>query len=132
MASPKISFRVPEETYGALLKLAEIEHKTVAELSRELLEVGMGKRTTPDMDILTRLQFLEMTIAEMMARGVKASAVAAYYAKLATETTDEATHFITTSGQILDNETKVKRAKERQKRSREIAQHFLTAPLEQI
>lgn len=132
MPAPKLSFRVSPERYATIIKLAEVERKTVTELMNELIDTGLGQRATADADIKAELQFLEVRLSELIARGIKGSAVAAYYAKLATETTDETACYITTDGQVLDPETKKKRAQERQKRAREIAKHFLTAPLEKI
>ena len=38
MASPKISVRLDNDTYSNLLKLAQLERKTITELVRELIE----------------------------------------------------------------------------------------------
>jgi hypothetical protein len=137
MASPQITVRLDPEMYKAVLKLAQIEKKTLAEFTRELIEQGLGKHQSIETEVLDRLNIISAELGELLARSVKASAVAAYYAKLSTETTDESAHYITTNpklqgGQVLDKETKKQRAQDRQKRSREIANHFLTAPLDQI
>lgn len=132
MPSPKLSVRVSDETYSTLIKLAEIEKKSITELVRELIDQGLGKRQTIEQDVLDEVRMMRIETGEFIARAIKASAVGAYYAKLATESTDEATHFITTGGQVLDKETKKQRALDRQKRSREIAQRFLTAALDDM
>lgn len=44
MASPKVSVRLDSETYANLLKLAQVERKTITELVRELIDLGLTKR----------------------------------------------------------------------------------------
>lgn len=137
MASPKLSFRLPEETYKMLLKLAEVEKKTITELARDLIETGLGKRSTIEQDLLEEMRMMRIETGELIARAVKASGHATYYSKLACEASDETAHFITTNpklegGQVLDNESKSQRAHARAKKKKEIADYYLTAPFEKI
>jgi predicted DNA-binding protein len=137
MASPKISMRVPEETYAMLLKLAEVEKKTIAELARDLIETGLGKRSTIEQDLLDEMRMMRIETGELIARAVKASGHATYYSKLACEASDETAHFITTNpklegGQVLDSESKSQRAHSRRKKMKEIADFYLTAPFEKL
>jgi hypothetical protein len=137
MASPKISFRLPEETYTMLLKLAEVEKKTIAELARDLIETGLGKRSTIEQDLLDEMRMMRIETGEMIGRAVKASGHAAYFSKLACEAGEETAHYITTNpklegGQVLDSESKQQRAQARRKKSKEIADTYLSAPFEKL
>lgn len=137
MASPKLSFRLPEETYKTLLKLAELERKTVTEMCKELIEGGLGKRATVEQDLLDEMRMMRIEMGELTARAVKASGHASYYSKLACESSEETSHFITTNpklegGQVLDNESKSQRSQARAKKKKEIADYYLTAPFEKI
>jgi predicted DNA-binding protein len=132
MPSPKISFRLPEETYKMLLKLAEVEKKTIAELSRDLIETGLGKRSTIEQDLLDEMRMMRIEMGELTARAVKASGHAAAYALLATRYTNETQHYTVTQGQTLDEETKKQRQLGWEKYAREIAEKFLTRPFEKL
>lgn len=133
MPSPKISFRVPEETYKMLLKLAEVEKKTIAELARDLIETGLGKRSTIEQDLLDEIRMMRIEMGELTARAVKASGHAAAYALTATRFTNETQHFLATKGeQTLDEETKKQRQLGWEKYAREIAEKFLTWPFEKL
>jgi len=137
MASPKISFRLPEETYKMLLKLAEVEKKTITEMAKDLIETGLGKRSTIEQDLLDEMRMMRIETGELIGRAVKASGHAAYYSKLACEASDETAHFITTNpklegGQVLDAESKSQRSQTRRKKMREIADFYLTQPFEKL
>lgn len=137
MASPKLSFRLPVDTYKTLLKLAELEGKTVTEMSKELIETGLGKRSTIEQDLLDEMRMMRIETGELIARAVKASGHATYYSKLACEASEETAHYITTNpklegGQVLDAESKQQRAHSRAKKKKEIANYYLTAPFEKL
>lgn len=137
MPSPKLSVRVSDETYATLLKLAEIEKKTMTELVKELIEQGLGKRQNIEQDLLDEIRMLRMEAGEFIARAIKASAHAAYNSKLACDLADETTHYITTNpklegGQVLDSESKAQRAQARRKKMKEIADFYLNQPFENI
>jgi predicted DNA-binding protein len=137
MASPKLSFRLPEETYKMLLKLAEVEKKTITELARDLIETGLGKRSTIEQDLLDEMRMMRIETGELIARAVKAGGHAAYYSKLACEASEETAHYITTNpelkgGQVLDAESKQQRSTSRAKKKKDIANHYLTEPFEKI
>lgn len=93
MPSPKLSVRVSDTTYTTLLKLAEIEKKSMTELVRELIEQGLGKREDMSTQILDEVRFRHMEMAELVARAVKAGGQAAAYALLSTRFTSESQHF---------------------------------------
>jgi hypothetical protein len=135
MAAPQISVRMSPELYKALVKLSQMEHKNLAELTRELIETGLGTKTTPQADIKTELQFMEMRLSELIARGVKGSAIASYYAKLATETTEETAHYLTTAikgGEVLNKEAKKQRIDDRRQTARKVSEHFMTESLDKL
>lgn len=132
MPSPKLSVRVSDETYTTLLKLAEIEKKSMTELVRELIEGGLGKRQDIDAQILDEIRLRHMEMAELVARAVKASAHAAAYAQLATRFTTETQHYTVTQGQTLDDESKKQRQAGWAKYAREAAEKFLNWPFEKL
>ena len=83
MASPKVSVRLDNETYVNLLKLAQVERKTITELVRELIDLGLAMKETaePEQDsgaVLKRLDVLEMHIGELLMKAVKAGAGARF------------------------------------------------------
>lgn len=135
MASPQVTVRLDPETYKTLVKLAELDKKNLAELTRELIEQGLGKRQTIETELLERLNMMSAELGELTARAVKASAASLYFAKLATDFTQETAHFVTTSkieGQPLDQETKWQRTANWDKKAKEFEQVFLTAPFEKL
>ncbi len=137
MPSPKLSVRVPDETYSTLIKLAEIENKSLTELVRELIEQGLGKRQSIEQDVLDEVRMMRIETGEMIGRAIKASGHAAYYSKMACESSDETAHYITTNpklsgGQVLDTTSKEQRAQVRRKKMKEIAEFYLGAPFEKI
>jgi predicted DNA-binding protein len=137
MASPQVTVRLDPDTYKTLVKLAQMERKNLAELTRELIEQGLGRHQSIEMEVLDRLNQMSMELAELTARAVKASGQAAYYAKLAIETTDETNNFIITSpalkgGQVLDQEARQQRSQSRYKKAREMAEGYLKKPFNEI
>lgn len=135
MASPQVTVRLEPETYKTLVKLAQTERKNLAELTRELIEQGLGRHQSIETEVLDRLNVMSTELAELTARAVKASAASLYFAKLATDFTQETAHFVTTSkieGQPLDQETKRQRTANWDKKAKEFEQIFLTAPFEKL
>lgn len=137
MASPQVTVRLDPETYKTLVKLAQVERKKLAELTRELIEQGIGRHQSIETEVLDRLNQMSMELGELMGRAVKASGHAAYYSKLASEASDETAHFITTNpklegGQVLDAESRSQRAQTRRKKMKEVADFYLTQPFEKI
>lgn len=132
MPSPKLSFRLPPETYKTLLKLAELEGKTVTEMTKELIEQGLGKHASIEDDLLTELRMLRMELGDLMAKSVKIGGITAYYARLATIYTSETMHFTTNNGQPMPAETKKERAIQWRDESRQQAMKLLEAKFEEI
>lgn len=137
MPSPKLSVRVSDETYTTLLKLAEIEKKSMTELVRELIEQGLGKRRDIEQDMLDEIRMLRIETGELIARAIIAGGHAAYNSKLACEASEETAHYITTNpkmegGQVLDSESKAQRAKARSKKMKEIGEFYLNQPFEKL
>ena len=132
MASPKLSFRVPEDTYTTLLKLAELERKTVTELTKELIEQGLGKRSTQEADLLEELRLMRTELWELAGRSVKTGAIAAYYARQAAIYTMEAMHYTTNNGQALPKEELKKRAEQWKEESRGQAKRMLEVKFEEM
>lgn len=88
MDSPQISFRVPPETYEALVKLAAIEGKALAQLIRELVDLGLSIRTerVEASETLDELKTMRAEVREALDRAILASATGAYYANAAVQT----------------------------------------------
>lgn len=132
MASPQLSFRVSKETYKTLIKLAELEGKTVTEMSKELIEQGLGKRATIEDDLLAELRLTRMELGDLMARAVKIGGITSYYARMSTIYTAETQHYTTSNGQAMPAETKKQRAKEWREEARKQAMNLLEAKFEEI
>lgn len=137
MASPQITVRLDPETYKTLVKLAQMERKNLAELTRELIEQGLGRHQSIETEVLDRLNAMSTELGELVARAVKVSGQAAYYAKLAIETTDETNNYIITNpklegGQVLDQAARQQRANSRYKKAREMAEGYLKKPFNEI
>jgi hypothetical protein len=104
MPSPKLSVRVSPETYETLLKLAEVEKVSLIDLVRELIELGLGKKTKPEEDEITVLERIDAmnadvweankVLLEFLGRGIKAAAGARYFAALSVDLTKQLTQLI--------------------------------------
>ena len=110
MASPKISVRLDNDTYANLLKLAQIEHKTITELVRELIELGLAVRDTDegtpdDSAVLQRLDVLEMHIGELLVKAVKAGASARFLSRLALSFSSDTVSWLTEQ-RLADGQSK--------------------------
>ena len=44
MAAPSISVRLSSGVYNAMVKLAKLEHKTITDVGRELIERGLSSQ----------------------------------------------------------------------------------------
>jgi len=132
MASPQVTVRLEPETYKTLIKLAELEKKTVAEMTRELIEQGLGKRQTIEDDLLTELRMLRMELGDLMARAVKVGGITSYYARMATIYTAETMHYTTNNGQPMPAKTKKERATQWRDEARQQAMDLLEAKFEEI
>ncbi len=135
MASPQITVRLDSEVYKTLVKLAQVERKNLAELTRELIEQGLGKHQSIETEVLDRLNSMSAELAELIARAVKLSGQASYYASLSCANAEETAHYVTTAiagGQVLDAQTKSERAKGRRSKARQIAEECLTKPFADV
>lgn len=135
MASPQITVRLDPDTYKTLVKLAQVERKNLAELTRELIEQGLGRHQSIETEVLDRLNAMSTELGELVARAVKVSGQASYYAKLSCESSEETAHYVTTAiagGQVLDAETKNQRAQARYKKAREMGEGYLKKPFNEI
>lgn len=132
MASPKLSFRLPPDTYKTLLKLAELEGKTVTEMTKELIEQGLGKHASIEDDLLNELRMLRLELGDLMAKSVKIGGITAYYARMSTIYTAETMHFTTNNGQTMPAETKKQRSKEWREEARQQAMKLLETKFEDI
>ena|SRR3984957_2420101 len=107
MPSPKLSVRVSPETYATLLKLAEVEKVSLTDLVRELIDLGLGKKTKPEEDDITVLERIDAmnadvweankVLLEFLGRAIKAAAGARYFAALSVDLTNQLTQLVSTS-----------------------------------
>ena len=132
MASPQVTVRLDPQLYKTLVKLARVERKNQAEFTRELIEQGLGKHQSIETEVLDRLNWMSVEFGELLARAVKASGHAAAYAHMSTRYTYETQHFTVTQGQTLDDESRKQRQLGWEKYAREIAEKFLSGPLEKL
>lgn len=110
MASPKISVRLDEDSYSNLLKLAQIERKTITELVRELIDLGLSVKEAPEQEqdsdvVLQRLDVLEMHIGDLLVKAVKAGAGARFLARLALTFSSDTVSWLTEK-KLADSEAK--------------------------
>ena len=132
MASPKISVRLDNDTYGNLLKLAQLERKTVTELVRELLELGLAvkgreEEKQDDSAILKRLDVLEMHIGELLVKSVKAGAGAKFLSRLALSFGSDTVSWLTEQ-KLADSQSKAQYLADIDKQSEAAAHEYLIKP----
>jgi hypothetical protein len=90
-----------------LLKLAEVEKVSLTDLVRELIDLGLGKKTKPEEDDRTVLERIDAmnadvweankVLLEFLGRGIKAAAGARYFAALSADLTNQLTQLVSTS-----------------------------------
>ena len=132
MESPKISVRLDNETYSNLLRLAQVERKTIAELVRELIERGLratgdesGKADTSD--VLHRLDVLEMQISDLLVKAVKAGAGARFLSRLAVSFSSDTVSWLTEQ-RLADGQSKNKFLADVEERADQYSQDYLIKP----
>jgi len=130
MASPAVSIRLSAETYRILVTLAETERKTVTEMTRELIEQGLGKRTTLEAELLNEIRLLRTELSESASRAVKAGAGSRYFAQLATSFALDMTQYLAALAQSvrIDPNTKQEQMGQFEQKAKEFEEHFLKDP----
>lgn len=124
MPSPSVTVRLREETHQALVALAKAENKTTAQLTRELIEHGLGKQITAEDAILNELRFMNIQLGDLSARAVKAAAGGRYFARLAASYAMDITQYVTT-GTPMNQQTKDQLLAQNEQKSREFEDHFM-------
>ncbi|HMX45650.1 MAG TPA: hypothetical protein PLC15_14155 [Candidatus Obscuribacter sp.] len=132
MASPKVSVRLDNETYVNLLKLAQVERKTITELVRELIDLGLAMKETaePEQDsgaVLKRLDVLEMHIGELLMKAVKAGAGARFLSRLALTFSSDTVSWLT-ENKLADSESKAALVARMDSEADKYAEDYLTKP----
>lgn len=132
MTLPKISVRLDNDTYSNLLKLAQIERKTITELVRELIDLGlavkdMEEEKPDDSMILKRLDVLEMHIGELLVKAVKAGAGARFLSRLALSFGSDTVSWLTEQ-RLADSQSKAQYLAEIDKQTEEVSQAYLMKP----
>ena len=117
MPSPKLSLRVADETLAQLQELADREQKTMTELLRELIDLGLLQKNgspqphvqdplvAPGENYSERIDLLETRLGELLIKSVRVGAEASFYSKLAMTFSSEVGAFLI-QGKPLDKETK--------------------------
>ncbi len=129
MASPKISVRLDNDTYSNLLKLAQIEHKTITELVRELIEIGLAakdaeERQPDESAVMQRLDVLEMHLGELLVKAVKAGASARFLSRLAVAFGSDTVSWLTEQ-RLADGRSKSKFLADMEEQAERYAQEYL-------
>jgi plasmid maintenance system antidote protein VapI len=132
MASPKISVRLDNDTYGNLLKLAQIERKTITELVRELIEQGLKAKNPAGQEpnqgaVMQRLDVLEMHIGELLVKAVKAGASAQFLSRLAVAFGSDTVSWLTEQ-RLADGQSKAKFLADMEGQAERYAQEYLVKP----
>lgn len=138
MPSPKLSLRVADETLAQLQELADREQKTMTELLRELIELGLlqktGSAAPPHIqddpvaalaeNYSDRIDLLETHLGELLTKSVRAGAEASFYSKLAMTFSSEVGAFLI-QGKPLDKETKQQYLKDMEKMASDLSLKYL-------
>jgi len=129
MASPKISVRLDNDTYSNLLKLAQVERKTITELVRDLIELGLKAKNTAEQEadqstLMKRLDVLEMHIGELLVKAVKAGASARFLSRLAVAFGSDTVSWLTEQ-RLADGQTKSKFLVDMEGQAEHYAQEYL-------
>lgn len=79
-----MTVRLDEGTYKALVKLAELDQKTIADVTRELIQIGLGKQQAPESEQLEKVrkvseatEKMELQIAQLEAEMKQSKRMAA-------------------------------------------------------
>lgn len=134
MASPKLSVRLDPQLYTTLVKLAQVERKTVTEMTAELLELGIGRKQTPESAVLDEMRLANAQMAELVARTLKASAGARYFSRLAVTYAQDMTQYLAALAQNVnvDQGSNQKLMAQFEQKSKEFEKHYLEDPFEKI
>ncbi|MDR3612767.1 MAG: hypothetical protein P4L53_04320 [Candidatus Obscuribacterales bacterium] len=135
MASPQVTVRMSPELYRALVKMAKLEDKNLSEFTRDLIELGMGKKQAPENQVMKRLETMEANLVGMhqvlgnvLTKSMMVCAGAKYYGQLSTTFVDEMTTYITTQ-QALDPEVKADREMQRAAKAKQYELDYLSEVL---
>ncbi|MBJ7900931.1 MAG: hypothetical protein GC158_13680 [Cyanobacteria bacterium RI_101] len=128
---PKLSFRVDPDTYNTLKTLADMEHKTISDFTREVIEIGIGKKTTAEQQMLEEFRFTCAQMGEFTARAVKAAAGSRYFARLSAMYAMDITQYVT-SGEPMTEKTKSQLMAQYEAKAKEFEEHLIKDPWETL
>jgi len=133
---PKLSFRVDPDTYKTLKTLADMDNKTLSDYTREVIEIGIGKKITAEQQMLDEFRLLCSQLSDFTARAVKAGAGAKYYAQMSTNYAQEMTQYLAeltkqANLQVDPQVTKSQKAMY-EKESKQFEQFYLEAPWDKL
>jgi len=119
------------ELYRALVKMAKLEDKNLSEFTRDLIELGMGKKQAPEEQVMQRLETMEANLVGMhqvlgniLTKSMMVCAGDKYYGQLSTTFVDEMTTFITTQ-RALDPKVKADREQQRAAKAKQYELDYL-------
>ena len=133
---PKLSFRVDHDTYKTLKTLADLDNKTISDYTREVIEIGIGKKITAEQHMLDEFRLLCSQLNELTARAIKAGAGAKYYSQMSTNYAQEMTQYLAKLAEEanlrVDPKVTKKQKEMYEKESKQYEQHYLEAPWDKI
>lgn len=131
MPSPSVTVRLSEDTHQALVKLAEMENKNLAQFTRELIEQALGKHLSAEETILNEIRMMHMQLGDLLAKAAFAAAGNQQYNKLITEYVMDIANYLPT-GQAMSAEAKRKQMEEYQEKVKQQAHQFLREGWEKL
>jgi len=131
MPSPSVTVRLNEETYQMLIGLAKAENKTVAQLTRELIEHGLGRHITAEDALMNEMRTMNIQLGDILARALKAAAGSQYFARLATSYAMDITQYVT-SEQPMNEGSKQQLMTQYDQKAREFENHYMKDSWEKL
>lgn len=127
MPSPSVTVRLKDSTYKALKELAQAEKKSVAELTRELIEQSLGLHESSEKMLLEELRFMSAQVSDLAARAAKASAGSQYFARLTAIYAIDAAQYVA-SGEPLSKKRRDDLMKSHDSHAKEYEDKYLSQP----
>lgn len=131
MPSPSVTVRLPDETYRALQELARAEKKTLAELTRELIEQSLGRHSSAEQTLIDEVRFMSAQVSDLAARAAKASAGSRYFARLTASYAMDTAQYVT-SGRPMDENVREKLLKSHDGKAKDFENGYLEKPWDEL
>lgn len=133
---PKLSFRVDHDTYNTLKSLADMENKSLSDYTREVIEIGIGKKITAEQQMLDEFRLTCAEMKDFMARAVKASAGALWFSRMGIKYNQEMTQYLSElarqSNVKIDNKSSEKKMADCDEMAQKYEKHYLEASWDKL